>query len=171
MSKQFWELVTWLWNIHGRWRPQGFLQQLDVFLFYNSWKETFGKLKRHCSEFRQWLIHSNTHKKKILILCGYCPYSLVPDPHISWKCESSWKCETSLCKKYVLFRLYSLSTKSYRLRVTYFWYPPSHVSKRKTYFWTKTTQGPQRTQGFLPQQDEFKLLEHWRCIVPNFTND
>ncbi len=102
-----------------------------------------------------------------------------------WKIEealfrisSSWKCETSLWKKYVLFRLYSLSTKSYRLRVTYFWYPPSHVSKRKTYFWTKPTQGPQRTQGFLPQQDEFyfttaekKLLEHYRCIVPNFTND
>jgi hypothetical protein len=30
--------------------------------FYNSWKETFGKLQMHCSEFQQWLIHLNSHR-------------------------------------------------------------------------------------------------------------
>ncbi len=28
-------------------------------LFYNSWKENFGKLQMHCSEFHEWLIHLN----------------------------------------------------------------------------------------------------------------
>ena len=53
-------------------------------LFYNSWKETFGKLQMHCSEFQQWLIHLNTHPWG-----EYCPYSLVPDPQISKNCEAS----------------------------------------------------------------------------------
>ncbi len=29
-------------------------------LFYNSWKETFGKLQMYCSEFHQWLNPSST---------------------------------------------------------------------------------------------------------------
>jgi hypothetical protein len=40
------------------------------------------------------------------------------------------------------------------------------------------THGRRRLQGFLPQQDEFyfttaekKILEKWRCSVPNFMND
>jgi hypothetical protein len=35
----------------GRGRPEGFLPQLDEFLFYNSWKENCGKLQMHSSEF------------------------------------------------------------------------------------------------------------------------
>ena len=51
-------------------------------LFYNSWKETFGKLRMYCSEFQQWLIHLDTHH-------GEYPYSLVPNPQIFRKCEAS----------------------------------------------------------------------------------
>ncbi len=43
-------------------------------LFYNRWKETFGKLQMHCSEFHEWLIHLNTENGAL-----YCPYTLVPD--------------------------------------------------------------------------------------------
>ncbi len=53
-------------------------------LFYNNWKETYGKMQMHCSEFQQWLIHLNTHTR-----CEYRPYSLVPDPQISRKCKTS----------------------------------------------------------------------------------
>ena len=51
-------------------------------LFYNSWKDDFGKLHMHCSEFHQWLIHLHTHPGV------YLPYSLVPDLQFSWNCES-----------------------------------------------------------------------------------
>jgi hypothetical protein len=55
-------------------------------LFYNSWKEIFGKLQVHCSEFHEWQIHLNTKHGAL-----YCPYSLVPDPQnfsIFLKCEA-----------------------------------------------------------------------------------
>ena len=44
-------------------------------LFYNRWKENFGKLQMHCSEFHEWLIHLNREYGAL-----YWPYTLVPDP-------------------------------------------------------------------------------------------
>jgi hypothetical protein len=53
----------------------GILTTTGRILFYNSWKENFGKLQIHCSEFHEWLIHLNRKHG-----FSYCPYSLVPDP-------------------------------------------------------------------------------------------
>ncbi len=61
----------------GRFRIQGIFTTTGRILFYNSWKENFGKLKMHCSEFQEWLIHLYTEHGAL-----YCPYTLVPDPHI-----------------------------------------------------------------------------------------
>jgi hypothetical protein len=44
-------------------------------IFYNTWKENFGKLPIHCSEFHEWLIHLNKKHGAF-----YCPYTLEPDP-------------------------------------------------------------------------------------------
>ncbi len=38
--------------------------------------------KMYCSEFHEWPIHLDTHGE-------YCPYSLAPDPQISWNFEAS----------------------------------------------------------------------------------
>ena len=53
--------VVLFWHTH---RPRtaeasGIFTTTGRILFYNSWKENFGKLQMHCSEFHEWLIHLN----------------------------------------------------------------------------------------------------------------
>jgi hypothetical protein len=68
-------------------KASGIFTTTGRILFYNGWKENFGKLQVYCSEFHEWQIHLNTKHDAL-----YCPYSLVPDPQnfsIFLKCESS----------------------------------------------------------------------------------
>ena len=46
----------------------GILTTTGRFLFYNIWKETFGKFKMHCSEFHEWHIHLHTYSPWVLSL-------------------------------------------------------------------------------------------------------
>ncbi len=55
-------------------KASGIFTTTGRILFYNSWKDNFGKLQVYCSEFHEWQIHLNS-KHGVL----YWPYSLVPD--------------------------------------------------------------------------------------------
>ncbi len=70
-------------STHGRQRLQGFLPHW-MNLFYNIWKENFGKLQMHCSEFCEWLIHLNRNHGWFLLTLQFStgPSKLFKFPEI-----------------------------------------------------------------------------------------
>ena len=111
-------------STQGRRRPQGFLQQLDEFLFYNSWKENCGKLHKHSSDFDEWLIHFNNKHGCFLLPLQFStgPSYLFKFPEIVRPPPSSYVRLLGEVRKFPV---------DHRIDRILFWYKKTVMSKKE----------------------------------------